>query len=456
MTTPPPALLEALQKKDLAAAERALAAGESAVGWQSLSVAIEQCLCDVAMVDLLLRHGTDPNEVGSAPGYLAKMSALHCASWTLPRRLPDAPAIIRRLLEAGANPRMRESGGKSCVWVAAARGSAASLACLLPAVSRAPRKSLESAMEAAFETDEAEAKVTLLLAAGVQPNAAAIVRAFGQSSDAIAQTLLARGMDVNACDANGCTPLHRAVERGHVALVDALLARGASLTAKTKKAVPRTEIAPNDTPVMVAERAARTHHTNACPVLLREVTGKNWQVGAIPSQHPATVDGGFAAAVRICASQDRVAAESLRNPSLREGVAEAPRVRDALTKLANAEQVAQRVGASLQPSQASLHGKWTRLYVGFEDEDLGRLQSKALLELKKDGTFAATLHREKLTGTFTHDSSAKAPLTLTTDEGPLQVEFDGAELRITRPTDCIPEDKLEGDPKTCFVFGPPK
>lgn len=497
MNTPPPALLDAFEKKDLAAVERALAAGESPVGWQSLRLALHyQCnSAPVApaegaleMVELLLRHGANPNEVGDA-GNAAPSALSVAASLWHPALRSAAPAIIRRLLEAGGDPMLPDSLGHSSVWTAARSATTESFACLLSAVSHLPRESLQTLFEAAVGGDEPEAKVDLLLAAGIKPTTRAIVDAFQARGEVVAQTFLALGVDVNTCDEAGFTPLHNAVSRGHAALVDALVAGGASLTAKLKKSDPVREMKKGDTPVMVAERRARELQVSLCEVLLRALTEtgattpvsqstiaavmhmsrpseraaaesmlrnaviveRHWTIGATPLRYPATVEGAFAAAIQIVEPHDRAAAESMRNPVLRADVVVMPKVVQSFASMERAEKIALRVGASLEPVPPTIHGKWKRLYV--DDIEHGHVKGTATLELKKDGTFEAQLSREKLSGTFTHDASASAPLTLTSKKGPLEVEFDGTELRITRPTKKSEPNALA---VTYFVFGPPK
>lgn len=446
MTTPP-ALLEALQKNDLAAAAQALAAGESAVGWQSLVVAIVS-RCTVEMIDALLRAGADANEKRSPS---SRPTALIVASRMQPYEHPSVAPVVRRLLEAGADPLVVDDEGRSALWWAARKGTAEVLSCLLEAVAHLPRASLEGALEEAVDAWEGEAKLEALLAAGVTPTAEAFVRACASFQETNAQVLLARGVDVNAADARGCTPLHRAVEGGRVALVEALLARGASLTAVTKKSVPDSEIKKGDTPSMVAERQARHWQVSACEGLLRTASNKGWFAMAVPTRHPANLEGALAAALELSALHDPATAEILRSPELRAELIADKRVASVLGSLERAVQVAVRVGASLEPLPPKVHGKWKRLFV--DDPEYGRQKSAATLELKQDGTFEAQLSREKLSGTFTHDASAKAPLTFTTPKGGLEAEFDGTELRITRP-----KNKHEPNPLEViyFVFGPPK
>ena len=73
--------------------------------------------------------------------------------------------------------------------------------------------------------------------AGASPNArnrlgeTALLIALKKNDDAMAQTMLAAGTDVNIAAVNGVTPLMAAAYGGQKDMVEALLARGASLDA---------------------------------------------------------------------------------------------------------------------------------------------------------------------------------------------------------------------------------
>lgn len=140
---------------------------------------------DAALVDLLLRHGADPNR--GCPLYYAASQG--------------HDGIVGRLLDVGADPnRARLGGVPSPLVIAAENGHVRSVNLLLGAgASLGPGDG---------------ANVPLILAAG-------------NGHNDVVTILLKAGVDVNSRSSDGDTALHRAMRRGHPDTVEILLEWGA-------------------------------------------------------------------------------------------------------------------------------------------------------------------------------------------------------------------------------------
>lgn len=113
--------------------------------------------------------------------------------------------VVRRLLDAGASPDAALSDGRTAAWFAAYEGK---------------REILEEFLERGVPLEDDRGGSTFLsLAAG------------GNHLELL-DALIARGADVNARTAGGLTPLMSAVRQDYVAMVDRLLAAGADPTLK--------------------------------------------------------------------------------------------------------------------------------------------------------------------------------------------------------------------------------
>ena len=276
---------------DLETARRLADAGADAAAANDLGVTPLALACDngsPGMVKLLLAAGADPG----AAVETGETVLMTCA------RTGDAEAV-RRLLDAGADPNARESLERqtALMW-AAAQGHADVVQLLLDhgadvtARSRSRRFVISRRLQSelrygelgrSYGTDAEETQIggftpllfaarngsaavaRRLLDAGADVNdtapdgAGALVVAAHSGHRELVFTLLERGANPNASGA-GYTALHAAVLTGDLAVVDALLARGASANAQVTLA---TKVTRNGQVLMIGE-----HLLGATPLAL--------------------------------------------------------------------------------------------------------------------------------------------------------------------------------------------
>ncbi len=151
-------------------------------------------------VKLLLKAGADPNLLFQrrTPLHLVLQSI---SSWN-PRRL-QPEKIVALLLEAGADPRVKDPQGKNALELALQTGNPAVIDLLVKHVGKLPPRSPEG-------------EPILLWAA-----------ARGMSS--VVKLALKRGSPVNQTDPQGHTALYRAIQGGHLEVVKLLLGAGADV-----------------------------------------------------------------------------------------------------------------------------------------------------------------------------------------------------------------------------------
>ena len=131
--------------------------------------------------------------------------------------------IALELLAQGADP---HDGGDGDPLVAAVeQGHSRALAAIL--ARPPPPEALAAGLLAAALRGDAELGVQIL-DAGAEPTVRALCLACSRGAQSLVECLLDRGVDVNAVDGRA-TPLTQAAWGGDVALVEALLARGADL-----------------------------------------------------------------------------------------------------------------------------------------------------------------------------------------------------------------------------------
>lgn len=209
----------------------------------------------LALLDVLLAHGANPNAAGRDARGLLQANALHLA---VEQQWPSdatALAVVRRLLAAGADPNALGHGRESVLLHLTNRAAHPHAVGRLVRMlvhagadpNRADTEGWTPLMCAALAPDGGlRGAVGELLAFGADPKAVNIdgetvlahVLCRGEALDgwtaeraAVASRLLQRGADVNRADAMGWTPLHLAVREAFHEAVDLLLAYGADVNA---------------------------------------------------------------------------------------------------------------------------------------------------------------------------------------------------------------------------------
>jgi ankyrin repeat protein len=145
--------------------------------------------------------------------------------------------------------------------------------------------------------------VAALLTSTAEPIRAQLVEAVASGDVAAVSSLLAQGHDVNAATGDGFTPLHAASERGHAAIVELLLARGAAVDAGTR--IGR---------YTALHLAARGAHASVAEMLVRAGGDPNAVTtnSGVTALHlaAAAIDGAETVAVLLEAGADPNARES--------------------------------------------------------------------------------------------------------------------------------------------------
>jgi ankyrin repeat protein len=250
-------------------ADPALASATDDRGNTALHLAAQEGQGEV--VRLLLERGADP-DVRNGQGIDPMTLAVYTGQ----------DDVGRLLIEAGADPDARTPTGPTLLGLAVALGRAETARMQLDAGAD-PNRWARGHTPLTFAVARGqEAMIPVLLAAGAdiddpgEGELAPLAKAVGKGSLSMTRTLLEAGAAVDLADARlGRTPLHRAAIAGHTELVAALLAHGASVSARDRAG--RTPL---------AHAAAHGHRSAA--TLLREA-------GARP---PAGEDLTFPAPLR--------------------------------------------------------------------------------------------------------------------------------------------------------------
>lgn len=139
----------------------------------------------------------------------------------------NLPVVLNHALDAGGDPSVRTTDGKSLVRVAKENMAASSVRVLL---ARNP-----GLLHAACKAGDAE-ELALLLDCGADPDALAegdtpLHAAASEGVTALVNLLLEHGASVDALDSDGLTPLRRASKGRHLEVMRMLSAAGASVGA---------------------------------------------------------------------------------------------------------------------------------------------------------------------------------------------------------------------------------
>ena len=410
--------------------------------------AVAELIAHGASTEKARHGGATPLIVASRRGHLGAVRALVDASADLRATCPGegrAPlhlaadggheAVCGVLLAAGADPTAEDAKGMTPCMVAAHRGDAAVLRCLvhhdkrlgaqlfdarhnfrtaalllaaadgdaqgvraLLSAGSDSRRAASSLHAALCGGELASARVLEVLAKGANADAAAPVVdetslhfAARTGSTGVTRALLdATPIDVNAVDAAGRTPLHVAATHGHAVVVEALIAAGADASVKEK-----------DGGCTALHRAARGGHldcvralcaadSRGCDVNARDDHWGTPLHAAVGEGHVAVVDWllAHAGADVDAANRDMCSPlhESVRWADARvtaillsRGASPAKRTRRGLTPLhvAVAGFGATSRASAAAASALSLHG--------FVGDDSTRGDSKRILRLRRGG-----------------------------------------------------------------------
>jgi len=238
------ALVFAAREGDVESARRLIAAGadvnqQTEYGWTPLLTAVNNRNYEVAR--LLIEHGADVNRAnkgGWTPLYLATDNRnIEGGDYPVPKADMDHLAIIRLLLEKGANPNARikdntltrtiftmqwfyEDGATA--FLRAAQSSDTALMSLL----------LEHGADPKIATNHGDTALTA--AAGIGWVDGVTYEHSAKANVEAVRMLLDLGLDPNAANAEGRTPLMGAALKGRTEVIELLVARGARLETRDR------------------------------------------------------------------------------------------------------------------------------------------------------------------------------------------------------------------------------
>jgi ankyrin repeat protein len=186
--------------------------------------------CDGQGVELLLRHGANPNAssyVGNTP--------LHMAA------VVGNVGALRALVAGHADLELKNASGRTALMIASALGHVEAVRALLELGASIRTRSRDGWNAIFFAVDERQDNIfKMLVAKGavcedfISPRQSVLNLGCMEGSRLVVEAALASGVDKEFADYEGFTPFLCAVENGHLEIAQILLARGVNPKARTK------------------------------------------------------------------------------------------------------------------------------------------------------------------------------------------------------------------------------
>ena len=223
-------LFRALQDRDLAAVQAALAAGANAEAKdenESPALLVATDNCDPKIVKLLLDKGAVVNATAGSGGMTPLMNAVS---------KPCDREIVRLLLDKGADINFTSTYGLTALMAAAMGEDATIVNYLLDKGAKVNGRNDDGITALMVVKSAPIAKLLVDRGADVKAKAergrTALMAAAMDGRAEVVEVLLKKGSDINGKSADGESALTAAVERGHTDVARLLVARGADVQAK--------------------------------------------------------------------------------------------------------------------------------------------------------------------------------------------------------------------------------